>query len=633
MTACMTEQKATEVLLIGPPNVGKTTLFNTLTGSDLKVVNYPGATTVYYTGKCLGTWNLDATCIDTPGMVSLNPSSPDQEVALKQLEESKQKGSVIVVVVDATQLSRHLYLVEQLKEAGYSIVVAVTMIDLLEKRGAAICCKTLSQLQESPCVLVDPRKAIEVEYLINAIKQHDPSVPTQENITLKDLNKDPICSRFEKITRIESEALQNCPRQEQSQQKWDCWLLHPVWGLVIFLLTMSFFFSSIFVVAQPIMDAIDDGFASLISLVNEIGPDSWYTNLFTEGLLAGIGAALVFTPQIFILFFLMGCFEATGYLARGAALIDRPLSAIGLNGKAFVPLMSGFACAIPATMATRTISNPRERWLTIFILPLMSCSARLPVYALLLAFLVPSKQPWIGGLAMTALYLTGILSATIIATVISKFQSKSMQQTSLLLELPALRRPQFAHVWRSALRSTSNYIRNAGMVIIAISMLLWSLTHLPMSDSDSEYSTVSQSYAAKAGQVLEPLMEPMGLDWRSGVSIMMGFAAREVFVGSMALMYRIDDGDSDIDQVQGKLLQNMHKITFENSDRPIFTVSSVIGLLFFFTMALQCFPTMVVARKELGSWTTPIIQWLLFTGLGYVGAVGIVQGLRLIGVS
>jgi ferrous iron transport protein B len=359
--------------------------------------------------------------------------------------------------------------------------------------------------------------------------------------------------------------------------------------------------------------------------------------LLFDGLVAGIGSVVIFLPQIVILFLAMGLLEDTGYLARGAMLVDKPLSLIGLNGRSFMPLLSGFACAIPAMMAARTISSRWERIATIFIIPLMSCSARLPVYSLLLAFLLPREKPWIGGIALSALYFLGLIWGAVFATLISKLPNFKKHQSSFLLELPAYRKPLFRVVWTSTLHRAMWYLKKAGPNIVLLSIGLWLLTHLPVTPPQSgklqqnEYVSVEHSYAAKVGRILQPVMEPMGLDWRSGVALIMGFAAREVFVSSMALLYRIDNEAQD-DAVQAGLLKRMKDVTFENSLNKIFTVSSVCGLLFFFTVALQCVPTVITAKSEIGSWKIPLIQWTVFSGVAYLGAVCLVQGLRFLGV-
>jgi ferrous iron transport protein B len=385
------------------------------------------------------------------------------------------------------------------------------------------------------------------------------------------------------------------------------------------------------------MDLIDGGFGKAIDFAKSVLPASWITDLLADGVIGGAGAVAVFLPQIVILFFAMGYLEDSGYLARGAALVDKPLSKIGLNGKSFVPLLSGYACAIPAMMAARTIPNRFERNLTILIIPLLSCSARLPVYTLLLAFLLPKDKPWLGGLALTALYLSGFVIGAAAATAISKLR-KAREPSGFILELPALRRPQPWVVITSTWHKAAQYVKKAGFTIIAISVGLWVLTHTPPPDvaageagAAGEYVAVTHSYAAQVGRFIEPITKPMGIDWRGGVAMICGFAAREVFVGSLALMYRIEDEDEE--GLTGKLLATMSEATFEGTGERIFTPASVIGLILFFMIALQCFPTVAVSKNETGGWKLPALQLVAYTGGAWVLAVLVVQGLRALGVS
>ncbi len=323
-------------------------------------------------------------------------------------------------------------------------------------------------------------------------------------------------------------------------------------------------------------------------------------------------------------------------------LIDKPLSMIGLNGRSFVPVLSGFACAIPAMMAARTIRNKAERLVTIFIIPLMSCSARLPVYIILVAFLTPKEKPWVGGIVMSVLYFGSILMGTIVATVISKFSAfKKSGHSHFQLELPSMKLPLFKVVFRSTYERSLNYLKKAGPVIIIIGMSLWFLTEYPKAENEAEQA--SQTYAAKMGKAIEPVVKPLGIDWRGGVAMIASFAAREVFVQSMMLMYDAEsveiessgDGEEkDEDDINSqKLLERMRTVTFEGTDQKIFTFSTVIGLLFFFNIALQCFPTTVVAKNEMKSWKLALMQLVGFTGMAYIGAVIVVQTLRAMGFN
>jgi ferrous iron transport protein B len=627
------------VALVGSANCGKTTLFNALTGSHYNTVNYPGATVEYALGQSKNLPGFPCTLIDTPGLASLLPASPDEKVTVDSLFTPETRPDLVVAVADATQLSRHLYLVRQLIDLDFPVVLVLTMADLLARKGQAIDLEPLRSMLGCPVLAIDPRQATSNAPLALALRETahgfaETPRPTREaQIELaRRLDEKAITELYRSLDRIESLVLRTVETQNPLKA-WDTWLLHPVWGLLIFVATMVSIFTAIFWMASPFMDWIDTGFGWLIDLTKTHLPQSWMTDLFADGILGGIGAVVVFLPQIVILFLGMGYLEDSGYLARGAALVDKPLSAIGLNGKSFVPLLSGYACAIPAMLAARTITSRFERRLTLFIIPLMSCSARLPVYTLLLSFLLPRSKPWLGGLALTALYLSGFLIAAALSTLISQFLRHN-EESQFLLELPTLRRPVPGVVLMSTWHKTVQYIRKAGWTIIAISLGLWVLTHTPVTQSspeqEGEYIAVTHSYAAQLGQFFEPITRPMGLDWRGGVALISGFAAREVFVSAMALVYRVQETE-DEEGLTGKLLATMPTLKFEDTGKPIFTLSTCLGMLIFYIIALQCFPTVAVAKHEMGSAKWAFIQLFVFTGAAYGLAVAVVQGLRFLG--
>ncbi len=652
------------IALVGSANSGKTTLFNLLTGSHYNTVNYPGATVEFAIGKGKVFEGLACSVMDTPGITSMVPASPDEKVTVDALFGAN-RPDLAIVVVDANQLSRHLYLAKQLQDLGFNLVVALTMSDLLQKKGQEISATKLSELLDCPVFALDPRrkdKAKELGVLVaNKIRETNrlaeapmlPGVtPVLPSITayrffISEMTEEKVQRYYRALDEIESlviSKLKNSPKRSQKKLTMDQILLHPVYGLGIFLLAMFVIFTSIFWMATPFMDGIDSGFGWMISSLKLALPHSWITDLLADGIVGGIGSVMVFLPQILILFFAMGYLEDSGYLARGAALVDKPLSLIGLNGKSFVPLLSGYACAIPAMMAARTIPNRFERNLTIFIIPLMSCSARLPVYSLLLAFITPRNQPWIGGLALTGLYIAGMLMGAIVSTVISRLR-RTKGHSGFILELPALRMPVAKVVIFSTYHKAYQYLRKAGLMIVVISLGLWVLTHTPVPDPLSsetgisvqgkttgrEYVAVSNSYAAQLGHLIEPIMRPMGLDWRGGVAMICAFAAREVFVSAMALMYRIDETSGS--GLADKMLTRMSEVRFEDTGKRIFTVSSVLGMILFFMIALQCLSTVAVSKHEAGGWKLPAAQLVLYTGGAYVLSVALVQGLRALGVS
>ncbi len=657
------QTKLLSLALVGSANCGKTTLFNTLTGSHYNTVNYPGATVEYAVGEGKRFADFKCRIIDTPGLASLIPASPDEAVTIEALFSGKHQPDQIIAVADATQLSRHLYLVRQLIDLGFPVVLVVTMGDLLEKRGEKLDCRRLEELIDCPVLLLDPRRNESLPALGHALQavkktfegKTNPSAAQHADYVAKQ-NDDTITALYRNLDEVQALCLlplKSNDAAKSPQRSWDRWLLHPVLGLLVFIAIMCGIFTAIFWLATPFMDAIDSGFGWAIASTKAVLPNSWITDLLADGLLGGFGAVLVFSPQIVILFLAMGYLEDSGYLARGAALVDRPLSAIGLNGKSFVPLLSGYACAIPAMLSARTIPSRFERNLTLFIIPLMSCSARLPVYTLLLTFLVPRSKPWLGGVFLTVLYLLGFVIAAALSTIISRW-IKVKNESSFLLELPTLRRPILRVVMASTWHKTVQYVRKAGWNIVIISVGLWVLTHTPVTTTPSasqagldsiaasttlappaeiqaEYVAITNSYAAKIGHFLEPIMQPMGLDWRGGVALISGFAAREVFVSALALVYRVQE-DGDEDGLTGKLLAALPNLRFEDSGKPIFTLSTCLGMLLFYLIALQCFPTVAVARSEMGSSKLAFLQLFLFTGVAYALAVALVQGLRALGI-
>jgi ferrous iron transport protein B len=657
------------IALVGSANSGKTTLFNLLTGSHYNTINYPGATVEFAIGP--GKAHLGFACrvMDTPGLTSLIPASLDEKVTVDALF-AKHRPDVVVAVVDANQLSRHLYLVKQLQDLGFNMVIALTMSDLLKERGRGIDAGKLSELMECPVFPLDPRKKDKAAELGRRVEERwlagraasgrqradlDAYRRFAEEMTAERVQG--YYAALDEVERLVSVAEAGRDNRAERSAAADRILLHPVWGLGIFLLAMFAIFTSIFWMATPFMDLIDGAFGWTIGALKHALPQSWAVDLAADGVIGGIGTVMVFLPQILILFFAMGYLEDSGYLARGAALVDKPLSKIGLNGKSFVPLLSGYACAIPAMMAARTIPNRYERNLTIFIIPLMSCSARLPVYTLLLAFITPRGKPWIGGLALTGLYLAGLVIGALVSTVISKLR-RNKGISGFILELPALRKPVLRVVVASTYHKAEQYLRKAGLTIVVISLGLWVLTHTPvtslppapsapgvMADGAApgagvganpepggrEYIAVSHSYAAQLGRFIEPVTRPMGLDWRGGVAMICGFAAREVFVSAMALMYRIDDTQGD--GLADRLLARMAEVRFENTGEKVFTVSSVLGVILFFMIALQCFSTVAVAKAESGGWKLAAIQLLVYTGAAYALTVALVQGLRALGIA
>jgi ferrous iron transport protein B len=669
------------ISLVGPPNSGKTTLFNNLSGKNYKTVNYPGATVEYSVSRLLDKFGYAANIVDTPGIISLFPSSPDEAVSINSIYSHPRFGipDLVIVTVDVSQLSRHLLLVKQLLSCNFNIVVALTMLDLLNRKGYDIDTEKLSTMLNCPVVNIDPRTGVGV---IDLIKQVEVSI---NNLTAADKAKiirlngkdsfDRLLTIYREIELIEKEVILKpassqklnltkankqlrilinpeakieCKQIDRTTLKIDRLLLHRVWGIFFFFLIMAATFTSIFWLAEPLMELVDSLFSFLSSTAFSLLGNNWFGDFIANGIISGTGSVLVFVPQILILFLILGFLEDSGYLARGAMLIDKPLSKIGLNGKSFVPMLSGFACAIPAMMATRTIPNKRERFLTIFILPLMSCSARLPVYALLIAFLLPADKSWLGGIMLACIYIFSVISSVTVAGIINKFKNtliRTEDNSSFILELPAYRKPKFNVVAINTYHNAKHYVRKAGPIILGFSMILWFLTYFPNTDPHIDSTNLTQdqlienqnaarlssSYAADLGKFIEPVMTPLGMDWRVGVSLIAAFTAREVFVSSLALIFKVtDNGEEDF---QNSMIKSMRQAEIEGTNEKLFTTSTIIGLVIFFIFALQCLSTVAVSRKETGGWRIPALQLLIFTSTAYLLTFITVNGLRALGFS
>lgn len=644
------------VALVGSPNCGKTTLFNWLTGSRFKTVNYPGSTVDYSVGSSSTRYGADTIAVmDTPGTYSLEPKSPDERVTIDAIFDHQHYGAaaVVISVADASMLSRHLFVTQQLIAAGFRVILALTMTDLLRERGEEIDVARLVRELGVPVVLIDGRLGGGVEELVKTMRQELAAVQLRDRAA-PDNSAEPArlswsAAQVENTLRAtallaKAVTIKQGPSVSASDgsiglnarartQRIDRWLLHPVFGLVIFVALMTGLFSSIFWLAKPIMDGIDHGLSFTAERVLALAPENLFVQFLSSGVIASVSAVLVFVPQIFILFTGIILLEDTGYLARSATLVDRPLAKLGLGGRSFVPLLSGFACAVPAMMAARTINSRRERWLTLFILPLMSCSARLPVYALLLSFLFHGEAAWKGGVMLTAIYFVSLIVGGVAALIAGQYlnRRKMIDRSFFMLELPIYRCPQIRHVLRQAFMRTKSYALRAGPAIFTFALLVWMATTFPHYQLQNKTERLNASYAAQTGRLIQPVFVPMGGDWRTGVGLLSAFAAREVFVSSLAVLFQVAD-TSDEASMQETMIEKMQTAKAPDG-RPLFTLASVIGLIVFFMIALQCLSTVSVAFKEAGGWRFAVFQLVIFNIVAYVLSVGLVQGLRMIGVA
>ncbi|MGE5087108.1 MAG: ferrous iron transporter B [Bacillota bacterium] len=624
------------IALVGAPNSGKTTLYNWLTGSRFKTVNYPGATVEYSLGKLAPHLGEGLLAMDTPGTYSLHPKSADEVVTLKSIYENPEFGEAtgIIIVLDGTQLSRHLQLALQVKETGFPMIVVITMSDLLRKEGIEIDLDYLRKTLGCPVLAFDGLLAGGLLEIVAEAQKIPLDVFPQKP---KVWSFETLDQKMKECERIAGEALSHKTDHPEDRlnnivaqtEKIDRVLLHPYLGLVMFLLIMGGLFSSIFWLATPFMDLVDKTFSALNGVVAQIAPGTLWADFLANGVVSSFGAFMVFVPQIFILFFGIGLLEGSGYLARAATLIDRPFSALGMSGRSFVPILSGFACAVPAIIATRNIASARDRWITSFVIPLMTCSARLPVYALLIAFLFHGKSAWMSGFVLAALYLGSMIIGGIAAGIVNKFLPE--RDTSFfMMELPIYRKPKIRVLIRQALTRTLSYVKRAGPPIFIFSILIWAGTNFPNYHIKNAHDKLEQSYAGQLGKIIEPVVAPMGVDWRVGVGLISAFAAREVFVSSLAVTFNITD-DNEATQQQSLLAQMGTAVNRQGEK--IFTVSSVIGLMIFFMIALQCMSTVAVQMRESGSVAMALGQLVAFNVLAYALVVVIVQGLRALGVS
>lgn len=591
------------VALVGQPNAGKTTLFNQLTGLNSKVVNYPGSTVDIAKGPIKE--NPDITIIDLPGITSLDPQSEDEKIthqALYQLneliKEARKEPDLVIFVLDQTQRSRHLSVLKQCLDANLNLVVALSMTDLAQKEQKALDPKKLSTLIGCPVHTINHQNKNE-KTIINKLINQDYFSKKESHKTHK-ISQQEIGRNYEWAEQIiKKTQLKN--RIENKAWDLDALFLHPILGPMSFVVLMGLFFTSIFTLAAPLMDGVDAFFSMLSLQVSSLAPSNLITKVISEGLITGLGGIFVFVPQIAILFFGLGILESTGYLARAAVIIDKPLSKIGLSGRCFLPMLAGCACAIPAMMAARNIPNKWEKRICLWIIPLMQCSARLPVYGLLLGLLFFNK-PWFSGIGLTIIYLASVLFACLIAALLSRGNQKG---TYFQMELPHWRWPNIKIILIQTIQKTKSFITNAGPIIIIISIVLWTISVFP---------TEQNSIAMWLGQWLTPIWEPMGLDWRVGVAILLSFAAREVFVSVLAVLFTIQAG-------QTSLLTTLQQATWPGTQAILFTPSVIVGLIIFYMIALQCGATVGIAKKEMGNWKEPLLQLVSYSVLAYVLAV------------
>ena len=632
-----------KIALLGNPNTGKSSVFNLLTGMRQKIGNFPGVTVEKKSGN-FSDGKESIEIIDFPGTYSLNPRSVDEEVVSKVLNDPSNPDypDLIMAVIDASRIENNLFLFTQLYDLGLPMVLVLNMWDLAKKEGIQI---DLNKLQECfPDITIihtNARVGIGKDRIIDTIKNHKKRADT--SFIKSDEAPQKTEENYErKIAALRKKKIQELtPRFVEKEKtkktsKLDLLFVHPVWGYLFFLLVLMVIFQFIFTFASYPMDWIESGFLSLSEFTANTLPSGAVNDLVSQGIVPGIGGVFIFIPQIALLFFFIAILEETGYLSRVVFIMDRIMRPLGLNGKSIVPLMSSLACAIPGVMSTRTISNWKERLITILIAPLMSCSARIPVYTLLIALVIPEGHVFgfinIQGLVLFGLYLLGIVGALLTAFVL-KLLIQNKSKGFLLLEIPNLKAPVWRNVGFTVLEKIKIFVFDAGKIILAISIILWFMASYgpgneiekssqelikseayKASNSEDQQSLKSSvmlehSYIGHLGKFIEPVIEPLGYDWKIGISLISSFAAREVFVGSLSTIYAVHDEREE--------KQNLRE-TMKNEKRadgtPIYSMASGISLMVFYVFAMQCMSTLAVVKRETQSWKWPIIQ-LTFMGV------------------
>ena len=688
------------IALIGNPNSGKSSLFNLLTGLNQKVGNFPGVTVEKKEGGFTLPNKQHCIVLDLPGTYSLYPRRSDEWVSYKQLM-TPEKGESIdlaVVVVDASNLRRNLLYVSQVIDLKIPVVVALTMVDLAKKRGIKIDVDCLSREMQVPVVLVNARTGKGIEQLKSTVAQMlNIEVTGQDFFPIEDLAKEAIGEvrdlipslgnygaihhlinhesfelesgiqdkieaieekykfnhtkiqaediqlRYQKIRQVMLKSVEeeSIEKRKMFSEQLDHFFLHRTWGYLIMGVVLFILFQSVFWVAEYPMNLIESGVGMLGGWLGSILPSGWIADIVVNGVLAGLGGILVFVPQIMILFGLITLLEDTGYMARISFLSDRIMRRVGLNGKSVMPMIGGFACAVPAIMSARNIENKKERLLTIMVTPFMSCSARLPVFTILASIVVPNKNILgiisLQGLVLMGLYVLGIVIALLVSYVMNLF-IKIKEKSFFILELPVYRQPRWKNILYTMIEKAKVFVFDAGKVIMIISLVLWAFSSFgptekrnkieenyailikndPVNENkyqaEKSSALLENSYAGIMGRSIEPVIRPLGYDWKIGIALITSFAAREVFVGTMATLYSVGENADE----NSETLRNKMSAAKRADGSPVYTTATGYSLLIFYLLAMQCMSTLAVVKRETGSWKWPIIQLIYMTGLAYL---------------
>lgn len=597
------------IALIGKPNSGKTAFFNQLTGSRQKVANYPGVTVERKEGQ----FSLNGktyTVMDLPGVYSLDARSPDEvisrDVILGRIPNI-QKLELLVCVVDATQLQVNLRLALELKQLGIPVMIALNMVDLAHKQGYQFDYEKLSAEIGLPVIPVIAIRKKGVQPFLKWLETYQPSLSIQKP-GWNPLTSECLRSLYLNAKRITHLATIQKGSHSKVTQAVDNWILNPWLGIAILLTLLFIVFQAVFNLASFPMDMIDACVTALHQWLSRILPNGLFKSLILDGVLAGVGSVVIFLPQILILFFFILLLEDTGYMARAAFLLDKLMGGVGLHGKAFIPLLSSFACAIPGIMATRTIDNKRARFTTIMVAPLMTCSARLPVYTLIIAAFVPRQMIWgsvqLQGLVLFGLYALGILSALGVTWVLKGF-SKHKTKEPFLMELPTYKWPSVKNLILGLVERARIFLKRAGTVIFALVVLLWFLSTFPAVPEGAVRPAIYYSYAGQLGQLLEPIFSPIGFNWQMVVALIPGMAAREVAIATLGTVYALSNlGDGAINSLTSILASQ-------------WTLASALAFLVWYVFAPQCVATLGVVKRETNSWIWPAVMLVYLMALAY----------------
>ncbi len=604
------------VVLIGPPNSGKSTLFNKLTGLRQKVANYPGVTVEQRMGLMAGIGRDDLTLIDLPGIYSLTPYSEDARVAVDVLRgrmPGSPKPDAVLLVLDSLHLTRQLMLAMPVLAVGLPTLVLLNMSDLMESRGGHVDALKLARELDAPVAQISASNGTGLDAVTRFLHQQNGQGQTKR-VELPVIGN--AASTHNWAEQVSRRTGYRVPLSAANTRKIDNVLLHRVWGPLLFLLVVVGVFEVVFSLGQPLSDGFGDLLARAADLIRPLLPVGWLQSLLLDGVWKGICSVLVFLPQILLLFLFIGILEDTGYLARAALIADRVMRTIGLNGKAFIPLLSAYACAVPAIMATRTIENKRDRLATILVTPFMTCSARLPVYLLLIAAFIPNIYYLHGFLGlrtvvMLGLYLAGFVAAFTTARLLKSSILKS-SDTPFILELPQYRMPTVYSLTLRLIDRARIFMKNAGTIIVAVTLALWVLAHIPVihtATGSFAAPQLAESLIGRLGHFIEPAIAPLGFNWKIGIGLLSSVLAREVMVSTMGTLYGADPSTQALN-LQTALHHDM-------------TLGGALALMIFFAFAMQCTSTIAVVRRETNSWKWPAIQFFYMLALAYAAAFAV----------